>query len=156
MRINTAVLTNPNTSCCLTAWIRGTPGTCPFIGLDSNVIEHWLIGDGVYIDNYGGTTLGVVSDGTWRWYAKPFTTIANEFSVTIKNQLWGSCGPGAADFDAMELHMGACPAAPNMTPGVRRSARRRRRRSWRRRTGARAWAAAPPTRSAMRERGETT
>jgi len=108
----------PSTAYCLTAWIRGSAGTCPFLGTESPVNEHWLIGDGVVTDNYGGTSTAVISDGRWRWYARPFTTLANEYSVVIESELWGGCGMGTADFDDIALHVGACPAGPNLTQGV--------------------------------------
>lgn len=108
-----------STKYCLASWIRGTAnaGTSPFIGIQTNVTEHWLIGGTVFPDSYGGQVTPVVSDGAWHWYAREFTTTAAETSLQIKDEKYQGSAAATADFDDIELYLGACPAAPRNVPG---------------------------------------
>src|SRR5581483_9961211 len=107
-----------NTQHCLSAWIRGSAGTCPFLGIQISGVEHWLIGATGYADAYGGSVTPITSDGLWHWYAKSFTTLPAETSLLLKDELWDACGPGSADFDDIELYVGECPSGPVLDPGV--------------------------------------
>jgi hypothetical protein len=104
---------------CLTAWVRGSAGTQPFMGINLSDAagapgaEHWLIGRAPYGTNYTG--LGVVdapSDAAWHWLAAPFTVEATAQFVVIKNELFSAGAAGTADFDEIQLWEGACPSAP--------------------------------------------
>jgi Thrombospondin type 3 repeat len=102
---------------CLTAWIRATPDAMPFLGMqladaDGNLefAEHWLIGMAGYGTGYPADVVTpVVSDGSWRWYAKGFTMDAAASHIVVKDENFGS---GAADFDQIRLFQGPCPVAP--------------------------------------------
>jgi fibronectin type 3 domain-containing protein len=101
---------------CLSAWIRGSSGANPFLGIQLSDIngnlagqEHWLIGQAGYPTNYGDTVTAVTSNGAWAWYAKPFTMEAGATAVVLKDE--NNAG-GTADFDTIELLPGDCPAPP--------------------------------------------
>jgi hypothetical protein len=113
-----AIAVQPSTKYCLASWIRGTAnaGTSPFIGIQTNVTEHWLIGGTVFADSYGGLVTPVVSDGAWHWYAREFTTTAAETSLQIKDEKYQGSAVATADFDDIELYLGACPATPRNVP----------------------------------------
>lgn len=104
---------------CLTAWVRGSTGTQPFLGI--NLVdaagtldaEHWLIGRAPYATNYAGlTVVDVPADGAWHWLAAPFTFESTAQFVVIKDELFLAGAAGSADFDDIQLWQGACPATP--------------------------------------------
>ncbi len=102
---------------CLSAWIRGTPDSVPFLGIQladgsGNLgTEHWLIGLSGYTTNYGtdDTVTPVTEDGNWAWYSKSFTMDAGASAVVVKDETFTG---GAADFDMIQLFAGQCPAPP--------------------------------------------
>jgi hypothetical protein len=105
------------TTYCMTAWLRGTTGAIPFLGIQvsdaaGNLtgMEHWLMGLSGYTTGYPGndTVTPVNSDGNWAFYTKSFTMDAGASDVVIKDENFGS---GASDFDQIQLWAGACPAA---------------------------------------------
>jgi hypothetical protein len=105
---------------CLTAWIRGTTDAIPFIGMQISDAggtaigpEHWLIGMPGYGTGYDNDVVTpVIADGAWAYYSKSFTMDAGTSDVVLKDENFGS---GSADFDAIQLWAGACPAAPAAT-----------------------------------------
>jgi hypothetical protein len=106
------------TTYCMTAWVRGTPGAVPFLGIQisdavGNTIgvEHWLMGLSGYTSGFPGndTVTPVNSDGNWAFYTKAFTMDAGTSHVVIKDENFGA---GSSDFDQIQLWAGACPAAP--------------------------------------------
>jgi hypothetical protein len=108
---------NSGATYCLGAWIRGSNGATPFLGIeltdaagDRTFNEHWLIGLSGYTTNYGTDVVTpVTSDGNWAWYTKTFVMDNNWSDIFIKDENFGG---GTADFDTIELYAGACPAAP--------------------------------------------
>jgi uncharacterized protein (TIGR03382 family) len=112
----TATLTvTGNTTYCLSAWVRAGGMGCPFLGTDTNLGEHWLIG-AVYMDGYGGQATVVPLDGAWHWSTKQFTTSPNETWLRVKDEMYCN-NPGTADFDQIELSAGPCPATPRVVDG---------------------------------------
>jgi hypothetical protein len=106
---------------CLTAWIRGSSGASPFVGMEIadaagtlSHDEHWLIGMPGYATGYpnGDLVAPVIANGEWAYYAKSFTMDAATSDIVLKDENFGS---GAADFDLIQLWAGACPAAPTST-----------------------------------------
>jgi hypothetical protein len=101
---------------CLSMFIRSSEGTIPFAAIetydwDGNQMgEHWLIGEAGYDNSFNGTAVPVQSDGTWRWYAAPFTLQAMAHSVRIKYELYEAGAAGFADFDDIRLTEGPCPS----------------------------------------------
>ncbi|HLK88947.1 MAG TPA: hypothetical protein VKZ18_03580 [Polyangia bacterium] len=107
---------------CLTAWIRGTTDSIPFLGIqDSDAqgnlgTEHWLIGLTGYNTGYPNDVVTpVVPDGNWAWFAKPFTADAGTSDIVVKDENFSA---GSADFDLIQVFAGACPAAPATTCGA--------------------------------------
>ncbi len=109
---------NAGATYCLTAWVRGSGGASPFVGIQISDaagnfagVEHWLIGMPGYTTGYANndTVTPVVSDGNWGYYAKSFTMDAGTSDVLIKDENFGS---GESDFDVVQLWAGACPSAP--------------------------------------------
>ena len=102
---------------CLSAWIRGSANTQPFLGINASTAggtvgaEHWLIGNECYPSGFAVPVSPVRPDGQWRWYAREFTMPACTH-VVIKTELFSAGAPGAADFDAIQLVDGRCPEAP--------------------------------------------
>lgn len=108
---NASIAVTKGASYCATAWIRGSPGTCPFLGFTG----HWVFGQSGYPNNFsGGTVVPVVSDNVWRWYKMPF--VADVTPISFFHELWSACGAGSADFDDIQLWAGACPASPAGSP----------------------------------------
>jgi len=111
-----AIAVVPAQTYCLTAWIRGTTGTQPFVavvaddGSGAGVTPHWIMGQADYPDDYGGTAVPVTPDGNWHWYAAPFP--ADAAFMLIAYELWEGAGTGSADFDDITMWQGACPSAP--------------------------------------------
>jgi hypothetical protein len=107
---------------CLTAWIRSSTGTTPFLGfiLDDGSggaagMQHWMIGEGSVDNDYGGKAVQVTADGTWRWYKAAFTPEAGANYIVVDDELYMSGAGGSADFDDIQVWQGACPAT---APGV--------------------------------------
>jgi hypothetical protein len=109
----------PGNSYCMTAYVRGSTGTQPFLGINAEdgagtiIMQHWLIGSAGYDNGYGGTAVPVIVDGVWHWYAAPFTAAAGENALGVVDELWQNGGAGSADFDDIQLWAGACPGAPS-------------------------------------------
>ncbi len=106
------------TTHCLTAWVRGSAGTQPFIGINlSNAAgalgtEHWLMGASGYPNGYGGAVTAVTTDGVWHWLSASFPLEAGATHLLIKNELFVGGAAGSADFDDIRLYDGACPVGP--------------------------------------------
>lgn len=106
------------TTHCLTAWVRGSAGTQPFMGINlSNAAgaigtEHWLMGAAGYPNGYGGAVTTVASDGVWHWLSASFPLEAGTTHLLIKNELFVAGSAGSADFDDIRLYDGACPVGP--------------------------------------------
>jgi len=102
---------------CLSAWIRGSASTQPFVGINASTAagavgtEHWLIGNECYPSGFAVPVSPVRPDGQWHWYAREFTMPAYTH-VVIKTELFSAGAPGTADFDAIQLVDGRCPEAP--------------------------------------------
>ena len=101
---------------CLVAWIRGSPGTQPFLGVDvAPKVHHWVIGNAGYPDDWGGTAVAVSSDGKWHWYAAPFV-LKGASQLDITDEIYTDGTAGTGDFDDIRLYAGACPAQPTGAP----------------------------------------
>jgi hypothetical protein len=117
------IAVNAGASYCLTAWIKGTPDSQPFLAIqdddafNSLSTEHWLIGLTGYTTGFpnNDTVTPVTPDGNWAWYAKSFTVDAGTSFLVIKDENFLT---GAADFDMIQLYAGACPGAPTTTCGA--------------------------------------
>jgi hypothetical protein len=102
---------------CLSAWIRGSANTQPFVGINASTAagtvgtEHWLIGNECYPSGFAVPVSPVRPDGQWHWYAREFTMPAYTH-VVIKTEIFSAGAPGTADFDAIQLVDGRCPEAP--------------------------------------------
>jgi hypothetical protein len=112
------VAVNGGATYCMSAWIRGSSGATPFLGMelsdpagDRSGEEHWLIGLSGYTTGYpnSDTVTTVTSDGNWAWYAKSFSMDAVASYIILKDENFGT---GTADFDMIQLFAGACPPAP--------------------------------------------
>jgi hypothetical protein len=64
---------------CMAAWIRGSAGSQPFVGIYRGNAEgvssgehYWLIGAPCWPSGLGQTVSPVTSNGEWRWYAREF------------------------------------------------------------------------------------
>jgi hypothetical protein len=105
---------------CMAAWIRGSTGSWPFVGIrqsNPSVVlgtEHWLIGQPCYHTGLGVPVAPVTADGRWRWYAREFTMPATTH-ILIELELWNGGAPGSADFDQVQLLEGPCPQLPPAT-----------------------------------------
>ena len=103
---------------CVSAWIRGSAGTWPFIGMRaSNTAasigaEHWLIGQPCFGTGLSGTPVSpVTSDGNWRFYSRQITMPAYTH-ILLEIEIWDGGAAGTADFDQVQLIEGPCPATP--------------------------------------------
>lgn len=100
---------------CLVAWVRGSSGTQPFVGIFLGTDRHWLLGRAGYDNDFGGTVVPIVSDGKWRWYSAPFVA-RDAGTLDITDELFREGEAGAADFDDIRVYAGACPTAPTGAP----------------------------------------
>jgi len=108
---------------CLSSWVRGTPGAGPYVGfIRSNSVgqgsyyeQFWGLGGCGDFDYLGGTVTPMVSDNTWRWYAKQMIMPTGWTHVLLRLQLFTGPAGSAADFDQVQLVEGPCPAAPPTT-----------------------------------------
>lgn len=106
---------------CMTAWVRAAGGGVPFLGLQlaaadgtPDGLEHWPIGLAGYTSGSPvATTVPVSLDGSWAWYAAPFTMDDGARAVVLKDENFAA--GGAADYAAIQLFAGECPAAPATT-----------------------------------------
>ncbi len=102
---------------CLSAWIRGSASTQPFLGINASNAggtvgtEHWLIGNECYPSGFSVPVSPVRPDGLWHWYAREFT-MPSYTHVVLKTEIFQAGSPGTADFDAIQLVDGRCPEAP--------------------------------------------
>jgi hypothetical protein len=110
----------PGRTYCAAGWIRGSVGTWPFIGIRASDAagsigpEHWLIGQPCFNSRLGGQPVSpVVSDNTWRWYARQFVMPSYNF-ILLELEIWDSGAAGTADFDNVQFIEGPCPIAPNV------------------------------------------
>jgi MYXO-CTERM domain-containing protein len=118
---NSAIAVTAGQPYCLSAWIRGSANTQPFLGLNisnnasgsSLSTEHWLIGDSGFNTGYGGTVTPVTSDGNWHWYTYALTMDSGASYVVLKDELFAGGSAGSGDFDDITLWSGACPSTPN-------------------------------------------
>jgi hypothetical protein len=100
---------------CVAGWIRGSAGTWPFIGMRGSTstaalgTEHWLIGQPCFGTSLPPPVAPVISDGTWRWYAREFTMPAYTH-VLLEIEIWNGGAAGTADFDQVQLLEGPCPS----------------------------------------------
>ena len=113
---NAGTAVNAGATYCLTAWLRGSSGAVPFLGIEISDAagnlsgtEHWLIGLSGYTTGYGDTVTPITSDGNWAFYAKSFTMDPLTSDVVIKDENFGN---GSSDFDQIQLWAGACPPVP--------------------------------------------
>ncbi len=99
---------------CATAWIRGSTGTWPFVGMRASSstasigTEHWLIGQPCFGTSLAPPVAPVTSDGAWRWYSREFTMPAYTH-ILLEIEIWGGGAAGTADFDQIQLLEGPCP-----------------------------------------------
>jgi hypothetical protein len=106
---------------CIAAWIRGSAGTAPFIGIrQSNAagsvaqLEHWLIGDPCYATGLGPPVSPVASNGAWRWYSRQIV-MPSYTHIIVQIEIWSGRAAGTADFDELQFFEGSCPTAPPTT-----------------------------------------
>ena len=116
------IAVNAGSQYCLSAWIRGTPGSSPFLGvqvsdINGNVTgaEHWLMGDAGTGTGYGDTVAPVTANSDWAWYAKAFSVDAGASAVVLKDE---NHAGGTADFDTIQLLLGSCAGPPSTLCGA--------------------------------------
>jgi hypothetical protein len=103
---------------CMAAWIRGSAGSQPFVGIYRGNAEgvssgehYWLIGAPCWPSGLGQTVSPVTSNGEWRWYAREFV-MPNFTHAVVMTEIFSGGTAGTADFDALQLIDGPCPQAP--------------------------------------------
>lgn len=120
-RTNVAFAVDASRPYCLAAWVRGSPGTQPFLGAYPTDMgatmfgaHDWLIGVMNWTSawNVTGRVTPVTSDGTWRWYASPFRVPAGTRFIGVMTEIFSGGSSGNADFDDIALYEGPCPGSP--------------------------------------------
>ncbi len=106
-----------NTKYCMSGWIRADVGTCPYLGIITNNGERWLIGRAGEPDQYGGVVTVATPDGSWHWYSHEFTTDPNETGFQVMDEEYQACPVLTADFDDIEVNLGACAPGPPLAYG---------------------------------------
>lgn len=123
-RTNVAFAVDASRQYCLTAWVRGSSGTQPFLGAYPTDMgatmfgaHDWLIGVMNWTSawNVTGRVTPVTSDGMWRWYASPFRVPVGTRFVGVMTEIFSGGGAGDADFDDIALYEGPCPGSPPTT-----------------------------------------
>lgn len=116
MTANTQTAIATSGSYCLSAWVRASSQSNPFLGFaeyaaDGSLIGYrYGIGDATYVDAFGDQIVGVSGDETWHWYAATMAIDATAVvSIDMFDQITGDSG--YADFDDITLAAGPCPEA---------------------------------------------
>ncbi|MFO0627979.1 MAG: hypothetical protein U0325_20555 [Polyangiales bacterium] len=114
-----SIAVTPGRTYCVSAWIRGSAGTWPFIGMRNSDMtgalgsENWLIGQPCFGTGIASQPVSpVTSDAAWRWYGRQFVMPSAYNYIVLEIEIWDGGAVGTADFDQVQFLEGPCPATP--------------------------------------------